>query len=112
MAAVIAAHGAHSCAVVSGALNCWGSNSYGQLGIANNSILTAPSPLEVNIDQGSILIFCRLIVGVPTNSSAEITSMVGGTYERRQREITIDFYYSLIQQHVELLSDETQLLTI
>lgn len=40
----VAAGGSHSCAVVSGAVRCWGSGNYGQLGYASTSDRTTPGP--------------------------------------------------------------------
>ncbi|MBI5566349.1 MAG: hypothetical protein HY870_15730, partial [Chloroflexi bacterium] len=39
----IAAGGEHSCAIVAGAVKCWGSNQYGQLGTGNITNTTAPT---------------------------------------------------------------------
>ena len=39
----IAAGAEHSCAVVAGAVKCWGSNQYGQLGTGNISTTNAPT---------------------------------------------------------------------
>ena len=43
----VAAGGRHSCAVVSGALECWGANTAGQLGIGSSDLLSA-SPRAVD----------------------------------------------------------------
>ncbi len=44
----IAAGDGHSCAVVGGALKCWGRNRYGQLGIGESSSTDKRSPQQVN----------------------------------------------------------------
>jgi len=42
---VVAAGGGHSCAVLSGQLQCWGSNDYGQLGNGTTTASVMPKPV-------------------------------------------------------------------
>lgn len=43
----------HTCAILNtGALKCWGLNTYGQLGLGNTTQLTAPSATAINLGTG------------------------------------------------------------
>ena len=41
---------AHTCAVVNDSVQCWGSNSKGQLGVAPSSLSKSKTPISVNLD--------------------------------------------------------------
>jgi alpha-tubulin suppressor-like RCC1 family protein len=49
-ATALAAGEAHTCAVVNGAVKCWGSNRYGQIG--NDDVSTSPAPVTEVIAKG------------------------------------------------------------
>ena len=75
---VIAAGGGHTCALITaGAVKCWGSNGYGQLGSSTNAGSSNPNPMPLGLLTGQSVAFAPAItipIGGTLNVSASASS--------------------------------------